>query len=137
MSFGISQSIKSRAVQVCTPELLNQALDNANVARICAEIRDAWEQKMRGELSAEDFERCRRVLYASFVSQFDYPEDIADLAGDCEQNGFGVFDALDCIERASLQELQALLEELFLPEASVLSVLLPDSDKVKEENHDL
>ena len=48
MSFGISQSIKSRAVQVCTPELLNQALDNANVARICAEIRDAWEQKMRG-----------------------------------------------------------------------------------------
>jgi len=62
MSFGISQSIKSRAVQVCTPELLNQALDNANVARICAEIRDAWEQKMRGELSADDFETLKGNL---------------------------------------------------------------------------
>lgn len=62
MSFGISQSIKSRAVQVCTPELLNEALDNANVARICAEIRDAWEQKMRGELSAEDFETLKGNL---------------------------------------------------------------------------
>ncbi|MBO5677477.1 MAG: VirE protein, partial [Bacteroidaceae bacterium] len=62
MSFGISQSIKSRAVQVCTPELLNQALDNANVARICAEIRDAWEQKMRGEMSGEDFETLKGNL---------------------------------------------------------------------------
>ena len=108
------------------------------------DVQAIWEQYVRviersrrEGLSAEDFERCRRVLYASFVSQFDYPEDIADLAGDCEQNGFGVFDALDCIERVSLQELQALLEELFLPEASVLSVLLPDSDKVKEENENV
>ncbi len=62
MSFGISQSIKSREVQVCTPELLNRALDNANVARICAEIRDAWEQKMRGELSADDFETLKGNL---------------------------------------------------------------------------
>ncbi len=62
MSLGISQSIKSRAVQVCTPELLNRALDNANVARICAEIRDAWEQKMRGEMSGEDFETLKGNL---------------------------------------------------------------------------
>ena len=62
MSFGISQSIKSRMVQVCTPELLNEALDNKHVARICAEIKDAWEQKMRGELSAEDFETLKGNL---------------------------------------------------------------------------
>ena len=62
MSFGISQSIKSREVQVCTPELLNEALDNKHVARICAEIKDAWEQKMRGELSAEDFETLKGNL---------------------------------------------------------------------------
>ena len=62
MSFGISKSIRSRVVQVCTPELLNEALDNKNVARICAEIKDAWEQKMRGELSAEDFETLKGNL---------------------------------------------------------------------------
>ncbi len=62
MSFGICKSIKSREVQVCTPKLLNEALDNPNVARICAEIKDAWEQKMRGELSAEDFETLKGNL---------------------------------------------------------------------------
>ena len=62
MSFGICKSIKSREVQVCTPKLLNEVLDNPNVARICAEIRDAWEQKMRGELSAEDFETLKGNL---------------------------------------------------------------------------
>ena len=62
MSFGICQSIKSRVVQVCTPELLNEALDNKHVARICAEIKDAWELKMRGELSAEDFETLKGNL---------------------------------------------------------------------------
>ncbi len=62
MSFGISKSIKSRVVQVCTPELLAEALDNQNVARICAEIKDAWERKMRGELSADDFETLKGNL---------------------------------------------------------------------------
>ncbi len=62
MSFGICKSIKSREVQVCTPKLLNEALDNPNVARICAEIRDAWEQKMRGEMSGEDFETLKGNL---------------------------------------------------------------------------
>ena len=62
MSFGISQSIKSREVQVCTPTLLREALDHPQVARICAEIRDAWEQKTRGELSAEDFETLKGDL---------------------------------------------------------------------------
>ena len=62
MSFGICKSIKSREVQVCTPKLLNEALDNPNVARICAEIRDAWEQKMQGEMSGEDFETLKGNL---------------------------------------------------------------------------
>jgi hypothetical protein len=47
---------------VCTPTLLREALDNPQVARICAEIKDAWEQKMRGELSAEDFETLKGNL---------------------------------------------------------------------------
>ena len=62
MSFGISQSVKSREVKVCTPTLLNEALDDANVARVCAEIKDAWERKMRGELSSEDFETLKGNL---------------------------------------------------------------------------
>ena len=42
MSFGIAKDIKSE-VRVCTPELLNQALDSELVARTCAEIEDALD----------------------------------------------------------------------------------------------
>ena len=56
MSFGISKNVKSQVVQVCTPELLNEALDSPHVASVCAEIRDALEQKQRGELTTEEFE---------------------------------------------------------------------------------
>ena len=62
MKFGISQNIKSRVVQVCTPQLLNQALDDPKVAQVCAEIRDAWEMKMRGEMRPEDFETLKGTL---------------------------------------------------------------------------
>ena len=61
MTFGISSCVKSQVVQPCTPELLNQALDSPLVARACAEIKDALEQKQRGEISTEEFEqiKCR------------------------------------------------------------------------------
>ena len=38
--FGIAKDIRSE-VRECTPDLLNQALDSALVARVCAEIEDA------------------------------------------------------------------------------------------------
>ena len=56
MTFGISNSVKSQVVQVCTPELLNEALDSPQVGRVCAEIKDAWEQEKRGEITLEEFE---------------------------------------------------------------------------------
>ena len=62
MSFGISNSVKSQVVQICTPELLNEALDSPHVGRVCAEIKDALEQKQRGELTTEEFEELKGRL---------------------------------------------------------------------------
>ena len=62
MSFGISKSVKSREVRICTPELLNEALDSPHVGRVCAEIKDALEQKQRGELTTEEFEELKGRL---------------------------------------------------------------------------
>ncbi|WP_456088147.1 BT4734/BF3469 family protein [Parabacteroides sp.] len=56
MSFGISNNVKSRVVQVCTPELFDQAIRYPWVGRICAEIEDALEKARRGEMSKEDFD---------------------------------------------------------------------------------
>ena len=62
MTFGISNSVKSQQVQICTPELLNEALDSPHVGRVCAEIKDALEQKQRGELTTEEFEELKGRL---------------------------------------------------------------------------
>ena len=47
---------------MCTPELLNQALDSELVARTCAEIEDALEKCRRGELTREEYETQKAEL---------------------------------------------------------------------------
>ena len=62
MTFGISNSVKSQQVQVCTPERLREAIDSPLVAQVCAEIKDAWEQEKRGEITLEEFEEVKGRL---------------------------------------------------------------------------
>ena len=61
MKFGIAKNVKSE-VRVCTPDLLNEALDSAVVARVCAEIEDALEACRRGELTLDEFETKKSQL---------------------------------------------------------------------------
>ena len=60
--FGISRSVRSREVQVCTPELFHRAIKGSNVSLICAEIEDALEKLRRGELKKEEYERMKTQL---------------------------------------------------------------------------
>ena len=61
MSFGIAKDIRSE-VRVCTPDLLNQALDSPQVAKVCAEIEDALEKCRRGEITKEEYETLKSAL---------------------------------------------------------------------------
>ena len=60
--FGISQSVRSRAVQVCTPELFHQATRSSRVKDVCAQIEDALERKRRGEICQEDYDTMKTQL---------------------------------------------------------------------------
>ena len=62
MSFGISDSVMSRAVHVCTPELFHKAIQSKVVKDVCAQIEDALESRRRGEMSKEDFETLKSQL---------------------------------------------------------------------------
>jgi len=62
MSFGISDSVRSRAVQVCTPELFHQATRSGKVKDVCAQIEDALERKRRGEMCQEDYNTLKTQL---------------------------------------------------------------------------
>ena len=61
MSFGIANNVRSE-VRVCTPDLLNQALDSPQVAKVCAEIEDALEKCRRGEITKEEYETLKSAL---------------------------------------------------------------------------
>ena len=60
--FGISQSVRSRGVQVCTPELFHQATQSSRVKDVCAQIEDALERKRRGEICQEDYDAMKTQL---------------------------------------------------------------------------
>lgn len=64
MSFGISESVRSRAVQVCTPQLFHQAAQSSVVVKTCAEIEDALESLRRGEMSKDDYVALKTKLKA-------------------------------------------------------------------------
>ena len=42
--------------------MLREAIDSPLVAQVCAEIKDAWEQRMRGEITPEEFEEKKGEL---------------------------------------------------------------------------
>ena len=62
MKFGIGNNVKSRVVRTCTPELFHQAVDSRKVAQVCADIVDARELFLRGELTKEEFETKKAEL---------------------------------------------------------------------------
>ncbi len=61
MNFGIATNIRSK-VQVCTPALMDETLDSAHVAGICAEIEDALETCRRGELTRDEYDTLKGEL---------------------------------------------------------------------------
>ena len=80
-------------------------------------------------LSRADFERLRRVLYAGFVAQFDFPDDIAELMCEAEGDGRGLFDALDAIQSITFEEIEALFAHSFNEDMTVFSTMIPDKNK--------
>ena len=114
MSFGIANNVRSE-VRVCTPDLLNQALDSAPIARICAEIEDALEKCRRGEITKEEYETLKAGLkkklpiftfHATFKNGRRKNEDAVP-------SGLSIYD-LDHIEnpRGKWAEIEARKEEL-------------------------
>lgn len=62
MAIGYSDNIRSQVVQICTPALLHQALKSSRVKMVCAQLADALESKLRGDICNEDYEEMKKKL---------------------------------------------------------------------------
>ena len=92
--FGISQSVRSRAVLTCTPQLFHQATQSALVKDVCAQIEDALERKRRGEICQEDYDTMKtqlksRLPIATFHATFSNGRR---LNADAIPSGLSIYD---------------------------------------------
>ena len=104
--FSYSSSI-SRGVVDCTPELFYQVVRSEKVGKICAEIADAHELKMRGEMSREDFETFKsehKKRLPVFLFHASFPNG-RRISADAVPSGLSIFD-LDHISTLSIPQLR-------------------------------
>jgi len=84
------------------------------------------EQIASKPLDREDFESCRRALYAGFVKSFDSTEEIANnLVGDFALDGGDIFRFGELLREIDLDTVSRVAASLFRPEAYTLSTVLP------------
>ena len=81
-------------------------------------------------LSRSDFDRCRRVMYADFVKDFDSTEAIANSLLDFAFDGSEIFSYTDALLGVTTHDIERLLCEVFRDEFFTLSVIYP----LKAEN---
>ncbi len=84
------------------------------------------EELIKTPVSEEDFERCRRALYASYIRDFDSTEEIANaVAVDFALDGLDIFRYGELLRAITAEDVSLLAKELFRPEAYTLSTVLP------------
>ena len=93
------------------------------------------EEAKREGISREDFERCRRTLYADVIRQYDSTDDIATELLSFVFDGGELFEYPSVIESLTWEEINTHLSELPDRSALCLSVVYPLEDQEKGEEH--
>ena len=89
--------------------------------KVCAYLEKVRVQGINGE----DLERCRRVMYADYVTGFDAPEDMASSLMAYAMDGVGWFDFLEVLPSITIDEVLGIFLENFKASQYALSVVLP------------
>lgn len=100
-------------------------------------VFDAFDLYVAGPLltviNEESLERCRRVLYASFIKSFDSTEEIANLLiNDFALEGTDIFSYGEVLRDVDVSYLRRIANELFRPQAYTLSTVLPVEERNRQ-----
>lgn len=92
---------------------------------VLTEILTYIEEKKKTGLDPKTFARCRRVMCAEYIKDFDSTEEIAgDLLGYVFDDG-EMFAYGDLLRQVSMEDVERLLQELFDPERVCMAVITP------------
>ena len=100
--------------------------------RVLEELRQYIAQVKAEGIDAEDFERCRRVLYADEIRAYDSTEEIATRLLTFALDGVDLFSCPTVLQEITPEEVERLLHESLREDAMVLSVILPGDARAQE-----
>ena len=92
---------------------------------VLAKIREHIDMLIKEGLSAVDFERSKRVMYAEFVKEFDSTESIANNLLAFIFEGVDIFEYANIISSVTLEDVSALLTRSFRDEFFTMSCVFP------------
>lgn len=109
--------------------------ESDNPEKVLEIIKAYIERKKKEGFTEEEFERCKKVFYASFVREFDSSDDITSNLISFAFDGYDLFGYADAIFSARREEAIDIMRKFFDSDMFTLSVILPIED-AKEKNHD-
>lgn len=99
--------------------------ESENPKLLLEKIKEHIEKCRREGLDRSDFEREKKCVYASYVSDFDSTEDIAFALTSYAYDGIDVFDFPKIIDGVTFEYVTELLNNVFSDECYTLSAILP------------
>ncbi len=110
--------------------------ENYALISICGEAEDPHavlekikgyiEDRKRLGLSREEFEYGKRLIYAEHIKSFDSTDAIADNMIEFIFDGWDIFDFDKELESIKLEEVEALLGDVFAEDSYCLSIVRPE-----------
>ena len=99
---------------------------------VLEEMKKHVKKAKENGISREDFERCRRVLYADYVKGFDSTEEIANNMLELLFDGGDILEYGEVLNTVTFEEVGALLRNAFEEDLFAMSVVYPDTQERKE-----
>ncbi|MBQ3065345.1 MAG: insulinase family protein [Clostridia bacterium] len=100
--------------------------ETKSVDDVCLELFEYLEKKRQShDITAAEFERCHRVMYASAVTAFESAEDMASDCLDAVMGGGELFDSIEIMTSVTREDLFRELDALYRPEAFSVSIVYP------------
>lgn len=99
--------------------------ESTNPEAVYDSLMDYLEGVKKKGLSQEDFERCRRVMYADEIRAYDSTDEIANRLLSFVFDGSQIFDVPTILQSITKAELEVLLQTLYQPQYFAMSVVRP------------
>lgn len=108
---------------------LQIAGESGDPEAVLSRVLSHLAEKQKTGLSAEDFERSRRIEYAEYIKSFDSTDEIANTLLSFVFEGAELFSYSEVLQEISLSFVEGLLREIFDPACFTLSVIYPKEER--------